>query len=273
MNEALTQRLARLARNTRLLGLVDRLLFVRELARHGGANRLFARRHSGFAVPPAALAFDAYGHVSHEAYHSTGVAHARFVAGLVRAHLDRPSPRICEWGCGPARIIRHLAGELADRTPVLFGTDYNPETIAWCRRNIPGVTFEVNGLEPPLPFPAASFDAVYALSVFTHLDARGWESWIDELARVTREGGVVIFTTHGKAYLPKLLPDERRGFLGGAPVFRAKTALGKKCFAAYHPGEFVRAHLSPAFRVIDHNESPGLPALAQDVWVVRRVAG
>ncbi len=101
---------------------------------------------------------------------------ARFVAGLVRAHLDRPSPRICEWGCGPARTIRHLAGELADRTPVLFGTDYNSETIAWCRRNIAGVTFEVNGLEPPLPFPAAWFDAVYALSVFTHLDARGWEA-------------------------------------------------------------------------------------------------
>lgn len=93
MNEALIQRLARLARNTRLLGLVDRLLFVRELARHGGANRLFARRHPGFAVPPA-----------------------------------------------------------------------------------------------------ASFDAVYALSVFTHLDARGWEAWIHELARVTREGGFLPLT-------------------------------------------------------------------------------
>ncbi len=94
-----------------------------------------------------------------------------------------------------------------------------------------------------------------------------------ELARVTSEGGVVVFTTHGKAYLPKFLPDERRAFLGGVPVFRAKSALGKKCFAAYHPGEFVRANLSPAFRVIDHDESAGLPALAQDVWVVRKVTG
>lgn len=272
MNESTKQKISRLARNMGLLSLLDSILYQLDRARHRRANVLFARRHPDFLVPPASLAFEAFGHTNNETYYSTGIAHARMVGDFARKYVNRAEPAICEWGCGPGRIVRHLPRELAAQKATIWGVDFNPESIAWCRTNIRGVRFESNGLHPPLPFPDGSFDFIYALSVLTHLDESGWKEWLSELSRVIRDDGIVFFTTHGRNYLNKLLPDEQAAFRAGSPVFRAKTALGKKAFAAYHPAGFVHANLPPRFQVLVHHEETAMFALSQDVWVVRKTA-
>jgi SAM-dependent methyltransferase len=41
------------------------------------------------------------------------------------------------------------------------------------------------------------FDAVFALSFFSHMPDATWRRWLQALADHVRPGGVVIFTTHG----------------------------------------------------------------------------
>jgi SAM-dependent methyltransferase len=264
------QRLSRLARNSHTLNALDFVLYLLDRAKSYQSNRRFARRYPDFALPPASLAFDAFGHTNYEGYLQTGVEHARFIAGTVRKHVTISRLRILEWGCGPGRIIRHLPEMLTDRNPTVTGVDFSAETIAWCRRSLPGLTFERNNLQPPLSFPDGHFDFVYAISVFTHLDQAGWSDWMLELRRVMADGGVLLLTTHGKQYVPKLLPDERELFNGGRPVFRAKIAQGKKRFVSFHPRDFVLASLPPGLRVLSHTDSSDVPDLRQDVWVLAK---
>ena len=80
--------------------------------------------------------------------------------------------------------MRHLVDELPGSE--IAGTDYNPDTIAWCRANIAGIRFELNGLAPPLAFDDAQFDFVYGISVLTHLSEAMQFAWFDELHRVTK---------------------------------------------------------------------------------------
>ena len=251
-----------------MLNALDRLLFLVDQAKSYRSNHRFVRRHPDFTVPPPSLAFDAFGHTNYEAYLRTGVEHARFVAQTARTLLPTSRLPVLEWGCGPGRIIRHLPEMLADQTPTVVGVDFSAETIEWCRRNIPGVTFETNNLRPPLSFPDRQFGFVYAISVFTHLDEVRWSDWMMELHRVMTVGGVLLFTTHGKQYVPKLLPDEKEIFMGGRPVFRAKIDQGKKRFVAFHPREFVLASLPPGLQLLSHTDSSEVPDLRQDVWVL-----
>jgi SAM-dependent methyltransferase len=230
-------------------------------------NRLFVAEHPEFAVPPLGLAFDAYNHVNWEFYHDSGLCHAECFAGIINDQQLGQRPRILEWGCGPARVIRHLPRFLKG-DPVLVGSDYNPRTIAWCRRNIPGIEFVCNRLEPPLAFEAASFDAVYALSVLTHLSEQMHTAWRDELLRVLRPGGVLIVSTHGDAYRQGVLSEtERARYDAGQLVVRQSAREGKKGFVAFHPPGYMREEFLTPLCQIQHMTHPIPGKLEQDIWV------
>jgi SAM-dependent methyltransferase len=257
-------------RATGLLQAYNDIRYAWLVARNRGANRRFREEHPGEAVPPLRLAYDAYGHVGLADYHASGVRHATYLAGLIQAHAAPGPKTVLEWGCGPARIIRHLPALLGPDT-ALIGTDYNPETIAWCRSAIPSIRFETNALEPPLPLQRASVDVVYALSVFTHLSEAMHLAWRDELLRVLRPGGVLIATTHGAWYRERhLMPRERQQYDAGQIVVRGGVREGKKWFAAFHPPAYVHSTLLQGFAVVDHLPSPLPNSIEQDVWVARR---
>src|SRR5262249_4073625 len=155
-----------------------------------GKRREFAQRHGDVALPPDDIAYDAYGFLDWEQYWSSGLETAQYLAGLLaEAFPDRAPRRLLEWGCGPARIVRHLAPLLTSFGWSVLGSDYNAATVRWCRDNIGNVSFAQNDLDPPLPFEAASFDAVYCISVFTHLSEARQLAWSKEIARVLKSGG------------------------------------------------------------------------------------
>jgi len=270
MKETTKQELSRIARRMRMLRALDYVKFLFDRIKNRRPNCEFARRNPGFIIPPAGLSYEALGHTSSEQYYRSGIAQAEFVMQIVRDYVAHPEPRICEWGCGPGRIVRHLPAKLAGRAEGICGADFNPRSIAWCRKNIDGVRFECNSLHPPLPFEDGFFDFVYALSVFTHLDEPGWTEWIEELSRVTRTDGVVFFTTHGKNSIHKLLPDEKDSFLGGRPVFRTSAAKGKKWYVAYHPSSYICDTLPSEFDLVVHEEKATVFSLPQEIWVVRK---
>jgi SAM-dependent methyltransferase len=263
--------LVQAVRSTGMLKPADNVKFWLGRARTHLRNARFTRQHPTFAAPPADLAFDAYNHVDWQAYHDSGLAHARLFARLLTTLPAAEPLRVLEWGCGPARLIRHLPQLMAPRSVELTGSDYNPRSIAWCRDHVPGVRFVENGLTPPLPLPDASFDAVYNFSVLTHLSETVQLQWVREMHRVLRPGGLLICTTHGKAYRYLLsMESERARFDAGELVEQGRYEEGKKWFFAVHPERWLREKLFAGFEDVQRVSTTSADAILQDVWTARK---
>ena len=74
-----------------------------------------------------------------------------------------------------------------------FGVDISPPTVARARRHFGDRNLSLNGLVSDvrsLPFPAASFDAVYSMGTIEHFAES--ETALQEIFRVLRPGGLAI---------------------------------------------------------------------------------
>jgi ubiquinone/menaquinone biosynthesis C-methylase UbiE len=173
--------------------------------------------------------------------------------------------RVLDFGCGPGRVIRywqHLPGEV-------YGSDYNDSAVAWCRRHLP-FTFNVNGPEPPLTYNDEMFDFIYALSVFTHLDGQQQTAWLEELMRVLRPGGYLMFTTHGDRWLGSLSDEEVSRFGRNELVLRGYGAVGSNAYGAYQSADNVRRELLAGKDIVDYAPWGAVGVGGQDAWLVRK---
>jgi SAM-dependent methyltransferase len=80
----------------------------------------------------------------------------------------------------------------------LIGIDVDRVNVDWMRDSVPDIPVQLTDIYPPLPFPDASFDAIYGISVMTHLTQAAQQVWLRELRRVLRPGGICVLTTHGE---------------------------------------------------------------------------
>lgn len=202
------EKIKHLLRKLHILQGVDHLRWVLAVLRNTISNRRFYRQHPGFCVPPSFLAYDAYGSVNWNAYYERGVDTAQALVAHFRKYNQDDNIAVLEWGCGPARVIRHVR-EMFPSARVC-GTDYNRLSIQWAKENIPNIEFSLNELNPPLSFPDQTFDFIYVISVFTHLSESVGKSWMREMMRILKPGGVILFTTHCDTSAAALLPEEKQ---------------------------------------------------------------
>lgn len=249
------------ARHTGLLPLLEKRHFARSEKASAEDNAKWLAEHPNFRAPPLWWMHDMYAHTSYRQYWQTGKRDAAALLALLEEYGEGPLDRIAEWGCGLGRLLRHFPKEMA-RT----GYDYNDEAIAWCRENLKGVDFRTNSLMPPLDTEAGTFDAVYAVSVFTHLSSEAHDAWAAEIFRVLRPGGLFAFTVHGVVSPKRLLPAEYRRFKRGELVTRGHVKEGSRIYTAYHPRDYVHNHLMKDFEVL---YGP-MPGLGQMLYIARR---
>jgi SAM-dependent methyltransferase len=141
-------------------------------------------------------------------YFGSGRRDVWTVLNLVKKYVaDATAMRsVLEFGCGSARVLRHFRC-IEDLR--LAGTDANPTPIEWNRKNLPGIEFSHNELQPPLSYKDGSFDFIYALSVFTHIPLVWQRAWLDDLYRVLLPGGYLLCTTHGESFINSLSNEDR----------------------------------------------------------------
>jgi SAM-dependent methyltransferase len=273
IKKEIRQRTQQLLRQTGLLAGVDYLRYLLALIRCRKSNRAFIREHPGFALPPAHLAFDAYGPPDWDYYYKSGSQTAKDILTLLNPHQEKKNDpiEILDWGCGPGRIVRHLPSLLGPRARV-HGSDYNLETIAWARKAIDGVQFTTNGLKPPLAYPDNTFDCICSFSIFTHLSEETCLEWIREIRRVLKNDGLLFFTTHGdKAVERMLLPNERMTYGEKGFLARGKYREGKKMFLSYHSPNYVETVLLKGFEVVEHKVPGNFEYIHyQDAWLARK---
>jgi len=256
-----------------LLKPADRLWLLKNVVMLYARNRRFMRANPDFALPPADLAFDAYGTIDRRAYKEIGLRHAQLYSDIIRQSTSGKSLAVLEWGCGPARIVRHIQTCLSDYTIELIACDCNPRTIAWNRQHIKDVKFFVNEFMPPLAFPDASFDVVYNFSVFTHLSETAQKAWAKELWSVLRPGGLLICSTQGDYYCNKLARNEEAvRYRRGEVVVQERYPEGKKWFLALHPPRYVKEDLLQQFSNVRKVPVPEDACMRQDLWAACKPA-
>jgi hypothetical protein len=151
--------------------------------------------------------------------------------------------------------------------------------------NLQSVTAARNDTKPPLPYPARRFGAVYAWSVFSHIDAQAQRAWLGELQRVLVPGGVLLASVLGERSPDLGEPEEPldvAGLRAEGINFRPYRRRGstyaefagsdKEAYGTTHVTEgYVRQHWTAWFDVVEI-----LPLAlddVQDVVVMRSKGG
>ena len=183
---------------------------------------------------------------------------------LIQEYKNLKGASVLDWGCGPARVIRHLPALIENGT--FYGSDYNRKSIAWCASNFKNIYFHTNDLMPGLVYEKEWFDFIYAISIFTHLSREAHEAWMNELIRVLKPGGILLITLHGRGFREKLTPIEQERFDADDLVIRGKVMEGHRTFTAFHPVNWVKIW-TLSLTVLEF--IPGGPG-EQDVWILKK---
>jgi SAM-dependent methyltransferase len=133
---------------------------------------------------------------------AAGAANHQFLQRLV---LEAKGPltngaRVLDWGCGCGRVARHWAAQASETE--FHGCDIHGEAVAWCSENMPFGAYKKTNLLPPLPYPDNYFDLVYGISVLTHLLFHTHYTWMAEIWRILKPGGIAILTAQGPSMFP-----------------------------------------------------------------------
>ena len=130
-------------------------------------------------------------------YEELGAAARASMLRLLHDHFSFDGARVLDFGCAAGRTLRHFLAE-AERAEIV-GCDIDDPSVDWVAEHLcPPVAGAVRcDPDPPLPFDDASFDLVYAVSVFTHLST-SWAEWLLELRRVLAPGGLFLATFIGE---------------------------------------------------------------------------
>lgn len=269
-NKMIRVKIQNLLRNLKLLRLTEKIRYQSTLWSLRKTNARFIQDNPGFKLPPPVLAFDAYSAPDWQFYKNSGEGTAKFLSETaIRYCVPGTIRAVYEWGCGPARVVRHLPATFGNGVAV-YGSDYNPDTIAWCSQNLPEIKFSLNNLTPQLVYPNNSFDFVYCISVFTHLAEQTGLLWAEELKRVLKPGGVLLITTSGdNAFKNEMLDSEKTAYTNEGVVVRGQYEEGKKMYLARHNPSYVREKLLKGFEIIEHSPA-GFPFIAQDYWIARK---
>ncbi|HET6870740.1 MAG TPA: class I SAM-dependent methyltransferase [Solirubrobacteraceae bacterium] len=188
-----------------------------------------------------------------------------------------------DFGCSSGRVVRTLAA--AYPSVSWRGCDPNEPAITWAQQNLPGIGFFVSPQHPPLPLSEGSLDLVYAVSVWSHFAPGLGLRWFEEMHRLIRPGGHLVFTTHGLQSIAvhsaagfrspdKALEITHSLYASGAwyaPEFGAAGDWGvadPEWGTSFLSPEWVLTKLCPSWRVLEF--APGRNQGFQDVYVLQR---
>lgn len=252
-----------------LMHLVDKTRFYILKIQKKNPNRAFLKENPTVKLPPDYLMYESF-QIDYKKYFKGGLDTAKWLKNILSNHIELKNKKVLDWGCGPARVIRHFPG-LDGNNCEFFGTDYNHLSIEWCENNISDVLFQKNEIVPPLNYQDNFFDVIYGLSIFTHLSEENHMSWYNELIRVTKKGGVLLLTTQGKAFKGKLIKSELSQFKKGQIVIRGKVTEGHRTFSAFHPPQYVRDLFEKQALILEHIEGKKQEwGISQDVWIIQK---
>jgi SAM-dependent methyltransferase len=192
--------------------------------------------------------------------------------------------RALDFGCSSGRVVRVLAAAYPDVE--WHGCDPIPDAVEWASANLPEIEFALSPERPPLSYDGQSFDAVFAISIWSHFAEGAALDWFAEMRRIIRPGGRLLVTTHGEQ---TIVHTAREGLRSPGQLAEVREALAERGFwyaaefgeagdhgvanpdwgTAFLSAEWLAAKLTPEWRVALFR--PGRVELNQDLYVLERV--
>lgn len=225
----------------------------------------------GLPIPPSRLIYLAtYGKTIGNFLHGGHLCHQSILFSLKKNDiLFNQFESVLDFGCGCGRVMRYWRNVPGTD---FYGTDSNPDAIAWCKRYLSDIAcFSINQPIPPMKFDDEKFDFVYAISIFTHLNEELQRSWIKELRRVINPGGFLLITLHGENFAIHLKPDDQKKYFSGELVVINSSVSGTNWCAAYHPFQYVKKKLTRSFRLMDYSPI-GERGSGQDIYLLQKAS-
>lgn len=255
---------------TLLPQLSNQLLFRWQQLKYSGSNKRFKQQHPDLPLPNAYMLYESY-NLNYKKYMEDGKLTASEILNTVKKHLPT-APQILDWGCGPARITRHIQGLLPNAQ--VYGTDTNADTIAWNELHFNSISFVPQKQTPPLPFTDQQFDLIIGFSVLTHIPANMQEKWMNELYRILKPGGIIWLTTHGQYYIQKLSNHTKQAITNQGIYNTPYPQSGHRMMSTYHDPAYFKKILAEKFELLSFFDGENFPAKAgrQDLWVGRKMA-
>lgn len=162
--------------------------------------------HSDKFPIPAAADREGYWDQDHVAYWITGLGDYLFLQRILdeRVAATQGTVALLDIGCASGRVLRQFA--INAPSVKLYGCDINRNNIAFIRKYLPNPASVFQNLTvPPLPIADHCLDFVFALSLFTHIHDFE-ESWLLEIRRVLKPGGLAFITFHSDRVWSSIRP-------------------------------------------------------------------
>ncbi|MBX3411489.1 MAG: class I SAM-dependent methyltransferase [Pirellulales bacterium] len=176
------------------LGRKDTEVEVRQLT--NTLEKVLARHCFAIPLPPEELRLHVGTKATASNFWAQGLSSSTRVMEIFG---EQPQGPILDWGCGCGRTLRWLLGNEAWRQNYR-GCDVDTQAIEWLREHVP-CPVSVCHDNPPLPYPDATFDGLFAFSVLTHIPPENHRAWYEEIRRVLRPGGLALLTVQGSNVL------------------------------------------------------------------------
>jgi SAM-dependent methyltransferase len=134
-----------------------------------------------------------------QSYFDSGHATAHTIKGIVDQFPSLPRPfSFLDFASGYGRVSRHFRNVFPDAK--VTTCDIHPAAVEFSRSL--GLAAVASSAIPEQFDPGQCFDVICAISFFTHLPRETWGRWLRRICRFLKPGGILIFTTHGRATLP-----------------------------------------------------------------------
>lgn len=182
------------------------------------------------ATPPAHLRERVHGDADVESFWAVGQCAAddimRALNGALHFHT------VLDFGCGCGRVLPFMQAALSDAQ--FHAVDIDEDAIRWVRGAHPHAQAQTTQGSPPLPYADASFDLIYAVSVWTHLDEDRQRAWLTEMRRVLKPGGVLVASLHGERAASRMMPSEAWGDIVVHGFAYAPVGIWQGVFPAWY---------------------------------------
>lgn len=221
-----------------------------------------------------------------DAFRSSGARAAAILAEAFEKHgvALAQDAAVLDFGSGSGRVALPLLEARPDIR--LTAMDVDAEAIEYLALQLPEhCSAAVSTYEPPLALPDGCFDAVYAISVWSHFPEALADRWLQELRRVTRPGAILLLSVAAHTTLQRskqkpwtdLSMEEldRELFIYREYVnlhsnekhYPGIAGQGSWGVAAIHP-DYIREHWAKQFDVLELRAG-GTPG-SQDLVILRR---
>lgn len=267
----LKKRIEMACRKVGLDPLIYYYVYAKDRHKFKEQNRTFLNAHPELKLPPSRLRFDVIACSHAEYYVTTGKTMATQMQAVMQKWAPPEASVVCEWGCGPGRILFPLAAMDSLKKFKFIGTDMFPPSIQWAQSVQDGhTTFFTNKMNPPLPIPDSSVDFVYAVSVFTHLSESLTRVWLKEIIRILKPRGVFWFSAHsGKHHQRDLDSAQLAALNRGEFVAIDSKHDGSQMYTGIHCPALMNNLITSAGAELLEYQPDGNNKY-QDAWIVRK---